>query len=120
MKGKCEHSPLSLSTICDAYAALKASKSIPDTIVLSPKQFALLQETLNDGPTPSMGYDFDYPEWDGSELFTCSNPDCRRTHNSDWNTHDNLWKTSNRRGASCCCLDICLVQNMNLSDFQQA
>lgn len=68
MKGKCEHSPLSLSIICDAYAALKASKSIPDTIVLSPKQFALLQETLNDGPTPSMGYDFDYkPDVVGSD-----------------------------------------------------
>ena len=35
------------------------------------------------------------PEWDGSELSTCSNPDCRCTHNSNWNTHDNIWKKAN-------------------------
>jgi hypothetical protein len=32
------------------------------------------------------------PEWDGQDLFTCSNPQCKQTHNSDWATHDNLWK----------------------------
>jgi len=32
------------------------------------------------------------PKWDGKDLFTCSNPECGQTHNSDWNTHDNLWR----------------------------
>jgi hypothetical protein len=32
------------------------------------------------------------PECDGEDLFTCSNPECGQPHNSDWNTHDNLWR----------------------------
>ena len=35
------------------------------------------------------------PEWDGRDLFTCSNPECKQTHNSDWTTHDNLWRIDN-------------------------
>lgn len=34
------------------------------------------------------------PKWDGKDLFTCSNPECGQTHNSDGNTHDNLWRNA--------------------------
>jgi len=65
------------------------------------------RQALTDGPffedlegtdTPQMivtgvkGLSAVDPEWDGKDLFTCSNPECKQIHNSDWNTHDNLWK----------------------------
>ena len=65
------------------------------------------QQALTDGPffeglevtgTPQVivsgvkGLSAVDPEWEGKDLFICSNPECKQTHNSDWNTHDNLWK----------------------------
>lgn len=59
------------------------------------------QQALTDGPgleitgTPQVivsgvkGLSAVDPEWDGKDLFICSS---KQTHNSDWNTHDNLWK----------------------------
>jgi hypothetical protein len=45
---------LSLDDLVNASKAFEAIESVPDTLVMSPQQCALLTEALNDGSLPSI------------------------------------------------------------------